>query len=82
MACTTAMFDDTLRSGRTCMVSTLHYIVAHTRAGLKAVLISVEVFMERVVNTIIIAATFRIWYTFPTTLEKARLAKTAFLASF
>ena len=54
--------------------------MAHTYTVQLTVFIREEVVMDFMVNTIINAATLRVWYTFPTTVEKPSFAETAFFA--
>lgn len=61
MACPVAILDGTRRSIWTRVVRTLHSVMAHTDTVQPTVLIRVEVFMDFMVNTIVNAATLRVW---------------------
>lgn len=80
MACPVAILDGTFCSGWTCVVGTLHFVVAHADTVLLTVLIRVEAVMDFMVNIIVSAATLRIWYTFATAVEKPRFAEAALFA--
>lgn len=70
MACPLAILDGKLCSIWTCVVRTLHSVMAQTDTVQQTLLIRVEVLMDFMVNTIVNAVTLRVWETIATTMKK------------